>query len=223
VITQALRHLAIIPDGNRRWSARNNVSLERTYFDSCTKMLEICGLLQKIDGLQEVSLFFVSSENLRSRPQRELDPLFKAGHHFLDVFYSTAQFYDIELKWIGPRDHDFEIDSTLFKGFIARIGELKRDVSGNRRANVLVGYDVRKDIEGAIRLGQSFNYEHLDVSRPVDLIIRSGGHRRLSGFLPLMCQYAEFDFVDKLFPDVTLEDVTACIERFSSGERTFGA
>src|SRR6185436_12844121 len=85
-----LKHLAIIPDGNRRWSANHGVSLERTYFESCAKMLEVCKLLETIPRLLEVSLFFVSIENLRSRPRNELDPLFRAGHHFLDIFYESS-------------------------------------------------------------------------------------------------------------------------------------
>lgn len=218
-----LRHLAIIPDGNRRWSANHGVSLERTYFDSCAKMLEVCRLLETMSGLLEVSLFFVSLENLRSRPQSELDPLFSAGHHFLDVFYESSLGEAIELRWVGMHEEGSEVDSVLYAGFVDRVRQLKRTRSGARRVNVLMGYDVGKDIESALRKNGSFSYKHLAVNRPVDLIVRSGGHQRLSGFLPLMCQYAEFDFIEALFPDVTLQVITNSIRRFGASNRRFGS
>ncbi len=218
-----LRHLAIIPDGNRRWSANHGVSLERTYFDSCAKMLEICKLLESMSTLLEVSLFFVSLENLRSRPRNELDPLLRAGHHFLDLFYESSLCKAIELRWVGMHDDGSRVDSVLYPGFVDRVRSLKRTSCGLRIVNILMGYDVRRDIDAAVRKNGSFSYEHLAVNRPVDFIVRSGNHQRLSGFLPLMCQYAEFDFIEALFPDVTLQDITDSIGRFGASNRRFGS
>ena len=219
----ALKHLAIIPDGNRRWSRNRGVSLESTYVDGCTKMLDLCKwLLHSASTVEEISLFFVSAENLRARKRHELDPLFSAGHHFLDVFYSQAEFSHIDLRWVGLHENDFTVDSDNHAGFVSRIRELGRVNNGTRRANVLFGYDVRRDIETAMSSCGEFRYENLSVTRPVDLIIRSGGQKRLSGFLPLVCQYSEFEFIDKLFPDVDVHDISACIERFENSTRKFG-
>jgi undecaprenyl pyrophosphate synthase len=223
VSSQSLQHLAIIPDGNRRWSDRHRISLERTYLDSCTKMIDVCRLLETLPGLLEVSLFFLSLENLHSRPRSELDPLFSAGHHFLDLFYESALGEAIDLRWVGMHESEAEIDSTLHAGFVERIGQLPRPRQGERTVNVLMGYDVRKDIDEALRRSTTFSYENLAVNRRVDLIVRSGGHQRLSGFLPLMCQYAEFEFIEALFPDVTLQDIADSIGRFSARTRKFGA
>lgn len=218
-----LRHLAIIPDGNRRWSAKHGVSLERTYFGSCSKLFDICKLLETIPHILEVSLFFISLENLRARPRRELDPLFEAGHHFLDIFYNSSLCEAIELRWVGMHEEASEVDSVLHAGFVDRVRNLKRTASGPRTVNVLMGYDVRKDIEAAMRASESFSYANLAVSRAVDLVVRSGSQQRLSGFLPLMCQYADFDFIEALFPDVTLQDITDAIWRFSARVRMFGS
>ena len=218
-----LKHLAIIPDGNRRWSRDSGVSLERTYVDGCTKMFELCKALLDAQGtIEEISLFFVSAENLRSRRCNELDPLFSAGHHFLDLFYSQTDFSHVHLRWVGLHDNDFVVDSTNHAGLVDRIRKLERPHHGTRTANVLFGYDVRRDIEAAMSMSDQFEYENLSVNRPVDLIIRSGGQKRLSGFLPLVCQYAEFEFIDKLFPEVQVCDVFACIKRFESSARRFG-
>lgn len=218
-----LRHLAVIPDGNRRWSRAHGVPLERTYVDGCARMFELCkALLDTRSTIDEVSLFFVSAENLRSRRCDELDPLFRAGHHFLDLFYSETAFSHVDLRWVGLHNNDFVVDSAQYLGLVARIRELERPLQGTKRANVLFGYDVRRDIEAAMSGCREFRYENLSVSRPVDLIIRSGGQKRLSGFLPLVCQYAEFDFIDKMFPEVELRDVIECVNRFEGSARRFG-
>jgi undecaprenyl diphosphate synthase len=220
---QTLKHLAIIPDGNRRWSRNRGVPLDRTYAEGCAKMFELCKhLLGRHGTIEEVSLFFVSAENLRSRCCHELDPLFSAGHHFLDLFYSATDFSHVHLKWVGLHENDFVVDSEIHEGLVRRIRELERPTQGNRTANVLFGYDVRRDIERAMLASSVFSYDNLIVNRPVDLIIRTGGQKRLSGFLPLVTQYAEFEFIDKLFPDVELPDVFACITRFENCGRRFG-
>lgn len=219
-----LEHLAIIPDGNRRWSRQHHATLESTYLESCRKMLDICALLlDPAQPIEELSLFFVSADNLRSRPRVDLDPLFSAGDYFLDVFYTDSAYDDIQLRWI-LHEPDAAVDSSRYPAFVSRVHDLEgRRLTGARRANILVGYDVRRDIEQAIGDDRSFHYEQLSVTRPVDLIVRSGRHRRLSGFLPLMCQYSEFAFIDKLFPDVTVADVAACVQEFRSGDRHFGS
>ena len=220
-----LEHLAIIPDGNRRWARSHGVSLEDTYVEGCTKMLELCKWLLESSGtIQEVSLFFVSAENLRSRCHHELDPLFSAGHHFLDLFYSESTFRQVDLRWVGLHDNDFTVDSRKYDGLVERIRSLQRSSEGTtHRANVLFGYDVRRDIEAAMSVSDRFDYNNLSVTRSVDLIIRTGGQKRLSGFLPLVCQYSEFDFIDKLFPDVRMSDLIECVNRFESSARNFGS
>lgn len=185
-------------------------------------MLEICRLVEKIPTLLEVSLFFVSLENLRSRPRHELDPLFSAGHHFLSIFYEDSLRETVELRWVGMYEKTCAVDSLLYAGFIDRVRHLNRPNDVSRKVNILLGYDVQRDIENAINENGSFSYDALEVNRPIDLIVRSGGYQRLSGFLPLMCQYAEFDFIEKLFPDVTLQDITDSIGRFGAANRRFG-
>lgn len=221
--TIPLKHLAIIPDGNRRWSRAAGTSLGQTYLSGCERMFELCKVLLDSRGsIEEISLFFVSYENLRARRSDELDPLFDAGHHFLDLFYSETAFRHVDLHWVGLHDTNLVIDSSSYSTLANRIRSFERPHTGSRRANVLFGYDVRRDIEQAMQKSDDFRYENLSVTRPIDLIIRSGGQKRLSGFLPLVAQYAEFEFIDKLFPEVEVCDVIECIHRFETSERRFG-
>jgi undecaprenyl diphosphate synthase len=218
-----IKHLAIIPDGNRRWSKKNNVDLQQTYFYGCEKIFNICALLfDTIETIEEISLFFISLENLKTRPRNELDALFNAGFQFVDLFYSHSQYFEIELRWVGLENHDFEVDSSLYKDFINHIKLLEKTRNYHKKVNVLIGYDVCKDIERAIEKDKKFKYNNLEVSKPIDLIIRSGGFRRLSGFLPLICQYSEFEFIDKLFLELEESDITKSIENFYGLVRNFG-
>ena len=86
-----LKHIAIIPDGNRRWAKENGVSLAQVYLDGSRKMLNLSKrLLLNYPGLNDISLFFVSFENLQSRKESDLNPLFEAGLSFLDDFHEFA-------------------------------------------------------------------------------------------------------------------------------------
>ena len=218
-----IKHLAIIPDGNRRWSKKNNIPLEETYFYGCEKMFSLCALLfGAVETLDEISLFFVSLENLKTRPGNELDALFSAGDHFIDLFHANSKNAQVQIHWVGLEDHDFEVKGLRYRHFVEHIKNLQRRGRYTKEVNVLIGYDVRKDIERALEKDRHFKYENLQVNRAIDLIIRSGGFRRLSGFLPLMCQYSEFEFIEKLFLDVEESDVMHAIDNFSRSVRKFG-
>ena len=88
-MTKNLNHLAIIPDGNRRWAKQNNINLADAYVYSCDQIFNICEkILTKIDSLTELSLFFVSNENFKARNRRDLNALFIAGNYFIDKYIS---------------------------------------------------------------------------------------------------------------------------------------
>lgn len=91
-----------------------------------------------------------------------------------------------------------------------------------KHLNILIGYDVVKDINRIIQHYKTFSLDKLEVASKIDLIIRTGGNKRLSGFLPLNCQYAEFEFINKYFPEVNLNDITEAINNYSKIKFNFG-
>lgn len=116
-----------------------------------------------------------------------------------------------------------EVDSSLYSEFVARARRMK-GAPGKSRLNILIGYDATKDIEQTVDPHEGhFRPDRLSVTRPVDLVIRSGGHRRLSGFLPLMCQYADLEFIDELFPDISVDQLVALVRQRTGQSRNHGA
>lgn len=176
----------------------------------------------ELEGLEEISLFFVSLQNLKNRQGDELDALFRAGLHFVDLFYSQSKQMEVQLRWIGLEERNFVVPGTEYDGFVRHIGELGPTLDHRRKVNVLIGYDVGRDIERAMERNDRFDYENLEVSRPVDVIIRSGGTRRLSGFLPLACQYSDFVFIDKMFPAISEGEFRQALSDVSLVSRNFG-
>ena len=98
--------------------------------------------------------------------------------------------------------------------------------SGNRKGtlNLLLAYDPIEEIIQAFRTSTNHErfYEDLWVTKPVDLVIRTGGAKLLSNFLPLQCGYARLYCYDKLFNDFTTEDLDEVVHQFSMIERKFG-
>lgn len=220
-----INHIAIIPDGNRRWATKNNIKLIDTYISSCDLIFEISShLFKEIDSLNTLSLFFVSSENLKSRTKYELDSLFSAGNYFIEKYSPLIQNYDIGLKWIGINNHKPEdVNSPEFGNFLINAINCQNSIDQTSRTlNILVGYEVEKDINTALKNSSEFSIKNLEVKSKIDLIIRTGGYKRLSGFLPLNCLYSDFEFTPKLFPEVTTEDIFTSITNYRLVHKNFG-
>jgi undecaprenyl diphosphate synthase len=177
---------------------------------------------EQLNTLEEISLFFVSLQNLKNRRGDELDPLFRAGLHFVDLFYSYSEQSEVQLRWVGLEERDFVVAGTEYQRFVKHITDLAPTRKHQRKVNVLIGYDVGRDIEKAMKKSDRFDYENLEVSRPVDVIIRSGGTRRLSGFLPLACQYSDFVFIDKMFPSISEDEFMQVLNDAAVVARNFG-
>lgn len=100
---------------------------------------------------------------------------------------------------------------------------------GNRVFNVAVGYGGRAEILEAVkklkresRMGKKEFQEFLSIKQPVDLIIRTGGEKRLSGYLPWQSAYAELMFLDTYWPDFSPGELDKAMEEFYQRERRFG-
>jgi undecaprenyl diphosphate synthase len=217
-------HLAIIPDGNRRWAKLHDIKLVDAYIFSCDQIFSYCEeILNKIDSLNELSLFFVSNENLKVRTRYDLNSLFIAGNYFIEKYVSRINDYNIELKWIGINHNSpDEVNSDVYKEFLDNIYSCPKINNPSKTLNILIGYDVLKDINNIMLKQNTLSIEDLEVKTKVDLIIRTGGYKRLSGFLPLNCVYSEFVFVDKFFPDLLIEDIYNSIEMYKHIQKNFG-
>ena len=218
-----LSHVAIIPDGNRRWAKKNNVDLDEVYYSGCQKMLNFASFLfGQRQFLKEVSLFFVSYENLRFRKKGDLDPLFKSGIKFVEDFHEFAKTQNIELRWVGLTNYDFSIDSDYFQIFKNKVEELPKLKKSEKKLNILIGYDVENEINAIVEKYGYFKQSNMEIKSQVNLVVRTGGMNRFSGFLPLHTKYSELFVLRKNFPEMEESDLEKAIGHFSQTTKKMG-
>ncbi|MGN0894955.1 MAG: polyprenyl diphosphate synthase [Succinivibrio sp.] len=224
------RHLAIIMDGNGRWATsrgKQRVSGHREGANSVRRVIRACASL----GVKELTLFAFSSENWK-RPSLEVNAL-------MTLFVQAIRKESKSLKENGIRTRIVG-DKTRFPSVlqdqIEKLEELTADCE-LMQLNIAANYGGRWDIvqaasklakkcsEGQIDfndLNEDLIKEHLTVVSDVDLMIRTGGEKRISNFLMWQAAYAELYFTDTLWPDFTEEDLQKAIEFYNSRERRFG-
>lgn len=224
-------HLAIIMDGNRRWAKKRGLPPLEGHRQGL-KTAERVGKWCKKKGVKVLTLWAFSTENW-NRSKAEVNYLLKLLAKALDKkrrYIQELQKEGIRLQVIGQRER---LPKRL-QLFIKEAEELTKDnkegililaISYGGRAEILKA--VREMIKEKIpveRVTEEVFEEHLWTGKipPPDLIIRTSGEQRLSGFLPWQAAYAELYFSEKLWPDFSKEDLDKAFEEYSHRQRRFG-
>jgi undecaprenyl diphosphate synthase len=210
-------HVGIIPDGGRRWARAHGYTLQDAYAQSQKSMRTLSGLFYK-HGVTEISIYLSSIQNFRRLPD-EMDANLRIVGDAIDTdITAMAQEFNLQVKIVGIRQ-------ILPGWLIEKIDRIEKETSINkeRRLNLLIAYNPVQEVIEAMQNGDPERFtERLWVTKPVDLIIRSGGASLLSNFLPLQSGFARLYFSDKLFNDLTPDDLKKILSDFSSLERKFG-
>ncbi len=225
------RTLAVIPDGNRRWSTLHKLSVLNGYDIGVKKFIEFSGWCRSY-GINSVTVWAFSSDNL-SRPKREVDALFSIYKRAATDRKLIADLHknEIRIKIVG--------DTTLLPDDLSeslRAIETETGVYTKNIINLLIGYGGREDIlhaakraasefvkRGSARFEEIFERSLLSYGIPaIDLVIRTSGERRLSGFMPWQSSYSELYFSKKLWPEFTKNDLRLALLDYSKRERRFG-
>jgi undecaprenyl diphosphate synthase len=196
------RHIGFIPDGNRRWAVQNGLAKEKGYENGIAPgvaLFEACKAL----GIEEVSVFGFTQDNTR-RPTAQTK-------HFRDACVAFAR----EISRRGAAllvlgDEQSSQFPTELATFRTRQGE-------GIKVNFLVNYGWEWDLNGLKQGG----LRSADVSR-LDLIVRWGGGRRLSGFLPVQSVYADIFVIEALWPDFHPQHLEAALSWLGKQDRTLG-
>jgi len=208
------KHLAIILDGNRRFAKKLMLEPWRGHelgAEKIEKLLEWCKELE----IRELTLYCFSLENF-NRPKKEFAKL-----------KNDKRVHDnkIKIKFVGRRDlFDLELQRI-----IKELEEITKDYN-DYKINFALGYGGRQEIVEAIKKlvenGGEINEENLKknlwLENEPDLIIRTGGEKRSSNFLPWQSIYSEWIFLEKMWPEFTKEDLVMCIDEFNARNRRFG-
>jgi undecaprenyl diphosphate synthase len=224
-----INHLALIPDGNRRWSRNNHINILGGYSKGINKFLEFCGWSKEV-GISTLTVWALSTENLRNRSRHELMVLYH-------LYARAARSKDV-LNRLDRDQIRFKIIGNLKvlpKGLRDALHalEVRTRRYSNFTVNMLVNYGGRDDLVHAVKYLSAHKgskvteeeiQEHLrSADLPeVDLIVRTSGEQRVSGLLPWQAAYSELYFADKYWPDFQKGDFKRAIASFSKRQRRYG-
>ena len=227
------RHVGVILDGNRRWATAQGSSSSAGHRAGAAKIVDFLGWCDEVD-VELVTLWLLSTDNL-NRPQPELDAL-------LGIIEDTVTGLVEQGKWrlhpVGALD--------LLPAHTARLlkeAEESTSTIDGFMVNIAVGYGGRREVVDAVR---SLLHEHasqgtsldelanlLDVEHIAehlytrgqpdpDLVIRTSGEQRLSGFLLWQSAHSEFYFCEAYWPDFRHVDFLRALRAYADRQRRFG-
>ena len=227
------RHVAIIMDGNGRWAAARNlprVMGHKAGIEAVRRALQ-----SAIEAsVPYLTLYGFSSENWK-RPSDEVQDLMGLLRLYLQGELAQLHKEKVRLRIIGDR-------TRFDKDIITLIEKAESLTAENTRLNLTVAlsYGGRQEMVRAVQalaaqavagdvvpdtIDEAALSKELytkDIPDP-DLIIRTSGEKRISNFLLWQSAYAEFVFLDTLWPDFTAEDMNRALDEFNKRERRYGA
>lgn len=208
------RHIGIIPDGNRRWAKGAGLQKQDGYAHGLKPGLDLLRLARDA-GVQEMTYYGFTTDNCR-RPKEQVEAFSKACTEAVNWIASEP----VSLLVVGNQD------SPVFPKELLPYTTWTDFNGGGIRLNFLVNYGWEWDLAGLERPGSSrkkicSGLQSHDISR-IDLIIRWGGMRRLSGFLPVQSVYADFYAADRLWPDFQPEDFFQALQWYQKQDVTLG-
>ncbi|MDE6319099.1 MAG: undecaprenyl diphosphate synthase family protein [Lachnospiraceae bacterium] len=197
------KHIGIIPDGNRRWAKDRGLQKEDGYAYGLQPGLQLLRLAQKYN-IPEVTYYGFTVDNCK-RPKEQVRAFSNACVQAVKMISQE----NAKLHVIG------NTDSACFPTQLLPYVNVKRQPaqSGQTTVNFLVNYGWEWDMKNG--------WASHDIPR-IDLIIRWGGMRRLSGFLPLQTVYADFYIVDDLWPDFQEKQFQDALQWYQKQDITLG-
>lgn len=199
-------HIGIIPDGNRRWAQAHGMGREMGYEYGLEPGLKALRHAKEL-GIQEITCYGFTVDNCK-RPKKQVEAFQKACVEAID----WAAQEGVSLLVIG------NAQSRCFPRELLPFTKRTTVGKGGIRVNFLVNYGWEWDLSNIRNCGKPYSQ---DIGR-VDLIIRWGGMRRLSGFLPIQSVYADFFVEEKLWPDYADEDLDRALEWYNRQDITLG-
>lgn len=227
-------HIGIIPDGNRRYMQKHRIGLETAYrkgIDKFYNCLEWCMEL----GVSEVTLYALSTENMKNRSEEELILLLGIFEEIAKDALCDERIHKnrIRVNICGDKDYLAEMLNTLNlkSNLVNDLHNLENSTEDYEKftLNLAVAYGGRQEIinavKKALKQGQEINDKNIEknlwIKNNSDIIIRTG-ENRLSNFLLWQSSYSEVFFSAKLWPEFEKEDLVRIIDEYNSRERRFG-
>ena len=225
-------NLGIIMDGNGRWAKKRGLPRQAGHVTGAQVFRKITKYCEKC-GVRYLTVYAFSTENWR-RPQDEVNAIMNLLRQYLKESLSDFQQENIAVRFIGNREELAEDIRTLIEE-----AEQSTAHKTGMTLNIALNYGGQQEITAAARqLAQQVAMGQLDADAidetmlekalytgdqpPVDLILRPSGEYRLSNFLIWQSAYAEYVFMDVLWPDFKEEDLERAFEEYARRDRRFG-
>ena len=217
-----LCHIAFIMDGNGRWGKKNNKGRNYGHIKGVETVKKIVksSIILKIPI---VTFYVFSSENWK-RPKTEIAFLFKIIKNYFSKEIKSVISQGIKINILGELK---KLSPDLRKVLNKSIQQTKK----NKKiiVNLAINYGSKNEIILAAKNSKNLNLKNFEknlftknMPNP-DILIRTGGHKRLSNFMLWQLAYAELFFLKKLWPDFNRSDLVKIIKKFKTSKRNFGA
>ncbi|MEM4267329.1 MAG: polyprenyl diphosphate synthase [Candidatus Woesearchaeota archaeon] len=226
------KHIAIIMDGNRRFSRRLLMKPWKGHEWGAKKVEQVIEWCREFN-IRELTLYTFSIQNF-NRPKEEFDYLMKIFNENFDKLTMDKRLseHKIRIRFIGRLSM---FPENIYKK-MQNLMELTRN-NDEYTLNFAMAYGGREEVIDAVRriaddvkkgLINPGEIDEIVVERSLymkdepDLIIRTGGEKRISNFLSYQSAYSELYFIDKMWPEFEKEDFIAALQEYSKRERRFG-
>lgn len=218
-------HIGIILDGNRRFAKKNRKDISKGHEAGAKKVEALLNWLKELE-INQLTLYCFSIENF-NRPKREVQLLMKLFEREFIQLEKDKRLEDekIKVRFIGETN----LLNPRLRKIIQRIEEKTKN---NKRyvINFALAYSGKKEIIQAIKktienkedINEKNLQNNLWLKDEPEIIIRTGNEKRLSNFLLWQSGYSELFFLDKMWPEITKQDIKEIIEEFNQRERRFG-
>ncbi len=229
--SSSLNHIAIIMDGNRRWARKNLLKASDGHKIGAGRIKDIAKHCLTNLGVRKLSLYAFSSENW-NRDKSETQLLQSLLADYLDGGdLQEIISFNIKVCIIGDVSKFEQRVQNGIKKLETQMLETYNKSSPKMQLNIALNYGGRAEITEALnaliasgkqKICQYDITNALQEPQDVDLLIRSGGNKRLSNFLLWQSSYSELYFTDVLWPDFCAKDIDAAVEFFALQKRNFG-
>ena len=226
------RHVAIIMDGNGRWATKRMLPRQAGHVSGIASLRQTV-ITGRDFGIAYLTVYAFSTENW-NRPKSEVLGLMGLFRRFFHSDMSNLQRANVRVRFIGRR-------AGIDPDIAGLIEEAERMTAANNGLNLTVAfnYGAREELTAAARgLAREVSAGRLDPSAidetafsahlqtagypDVDLVIRPGGEKRVSNFILWQAAYAEYVFLDVLWPDFSREHFEAALREYALRDRRFG-
>ena len=220
---KTLQHLAFIMDGNGRWASLRGLNRNFGHKQGLVTVENVINWCKR-SGIKVVSLYVFSTENWK-RPKREVDGIFSLAKKYLNKFEVFCK-QGVKVVVSGSRE-------KLPADLVDKIEDIQQKTASHDQitVNLCINYGGRNEIVcavndivangGKVTEESLLNAMYVNLPEP-DMIVRTGGHMRLSNFLLYQSAYAELYFTDTLWPDFTKEEFDTIVDIYYGRVRNFG-